>query len=228
MLHIGPYLNRRLMPRQTAAAVLIVMFASGLGYLAYNLITASILQARVRSAMPMVCAAIREQRGELVSAIEAYKAHFGVYPQDHVVSRQPTVVDAINNPLLYELGGVIYNPASKMFQLGGLEPADAKYVKGFFQCGGFENSGESSNQITRFLTANPLPARQLHDDPDVFAAGFQVSYDGLAPEVVWEFEVSTWRYVSSAPTNNPGKFDLWMEVKTKSQTVTIGNWKAVD
>jgi hypothetical protein len=73
-----------------------------------------------------------------------------------------------------------------------------------------------------------LPARQLHDDPDVFAAGFTVPCAGLASEVVWEFDVSSWRYVSSSPTNNPGKFDLWIEVKTKRQTVTIGNWKAVD
>lgn len=47
------------------------------------------------------------------------------------------------------------------------------------------------------------------------------------PRRWWEFEVSSWRYVSSSPANNPGKFDLWIEVKTKSQTVTIGNWKSV-
>lgn len=228
MLNIKQCLNRRLTGRQTAVAVLIMVGVAGLGYLAYNLITAAILDSRVQAAMPKVCAVIREQRGELLSAIEAYKAHFGVYPPDHVVSRQPMVVDAVKNPLLYELAGVIYNPTNKMFQLGGLEAADAKYVKEFFQCDGFKNCGERPDQIKRFLTTNPLPARQLHDDPDVFAAGFQVPYEGLTPEVVWEFDVSSWRYVSSSPTNNPGKFDLWIEVKTKRQTVTIGNWKAVD
>jgi hypothetical protein len=89
-----------------------------------------------------VSAAIREQPRELLSAIEAYKAHFGVYPPDHVVSRQPLVVDAVKNPLLYELAGVIYNPTNKMFQLGGLEAADAKYVKEFFRLDGFKNCGE--------------------------------------------------------------------------------------
>jgi len=55
-----------------------------------------------------------------------------------------------------------------------------------------------------------------------------VPYQGVAPEVIWEFDVSPWRYVSSAPTNNPGKFDLWNEVKTKIRTVIIGNWRAVE
>jgi len=73
-----------------------------------------------------------------------------------------------------------------------------------------------------------LPARQLHDDPDVFVTGFDLPYEELPSGVVSEFECSPWRYVSSSPTNNPGKFDLWLELKTKRQTVTIGNWKTVD
>jgi hypothetical protein len=73
---------------------------------------------------------------------------------------------------------------------------------------------------------DPLPARRLHDDPDVFALRFQVSYEGLEPEVVWEFDPSSWRYVSSSPTNNPGTFDLWIELKTRNRNIIIGNWKA--
>jgi len=228
MLNMKQHLNRPLTGRQTAVAILFIVVMAGLGYLTYNFITASILEAKVRSAMPKVSAAIRNQRRELLSAIEAYKAYFGVYPPDHVLSKQPLVVDPVTNTLLYELVGTIYNPTNKMFQLGGLEAADAKYVKVFFQCDSFKNCGERPDQIKRFLTTTPLPARQLHDDPDVFAVGFQVVDEGTAPEVVWEFEMSSWRYVSSSPTNNPGKFDLWIDVKTKSQTVTIGNWKAVD
>jgi hypothetical protein len=228
MLDLKQSLNRRLTGRQTVATILIVVVLAGLGYLAYNFITAAMLQARVESALPMVCSAIREQRRGLLSAIEAYKAHFGVYPPDHVVSRQPLVVDAVKNPLLYELAGVIYNPTNQVFELGALEPAQANYVKEFFQCDAFKNSGQRPDQLKRFLNSNPLPARQLHDDPDVFAVGFTVPYEGLSPEVHWGFDISPWRYVSSSPTNNPGKFDLWIEVKTKRQMVTIGNWKAVD
>jgi hypothetical protein len=70
--------------------------------------------------------------------------------------------------------------------------------------------------------------RQLHDDPDVFAVGFQVTLMELPPEVMWEFDISPWRYTCSLPTNNPGKFDLWIEVKAHDKMVTIGNWKGVE
>jgi hypothetical protein len=228
MLPLKQYLDRRLTALQTAVVILSVGALGLLGCLAYYFIAAAIFDARVRAAMPAVCAEIREQRRTLVSAIEAYKAHFGVYPADHVVSRQPLVVNAVDNPLLYELAGVIYEPTNKMFRLGTLEPADAKFVKEFFQCDGFKNCGERPDQITRFLTTRPLPARQLHDDPDVFVLGSTIPNEGFAPEVASAFKVSSWRYVSSSPTNNPGRFDLWIEVDTKSRTVVLGNWKSVE
>lgn len=70
MLNIKQYLKRRLTGRQTAVAVLIVVVLGGLGYLAYDSIIAAILDLRIQAAMPKVCAAIREQRRELVSAID--------------------------------------------------------------------------------------------------------------------------------------------------------------
>ena len=30
--------------------------------------------------------------------------------------------------------------------------------------------------------------------------------------------------VNSSPTNNPGKFDLWIDVGAKKQLVKLGNW----
>jgi hypothetical protein len=164
----------------------------------------------------------------LLNAIESYKAHFGFYPRDNVTNRQPVAVDAVNNPLLYELAGVVYNPATRKFELPHLEAAEADFVKEFFHCGGFTNCARQVSEIKRFLPIDPLPARQLHDDPDVYAVDSRVSYEEFPVEVVWEFNISPWRYVSSSPTNNPGKFDLWIEVKTKNRSVTIGNWKAVD
>ncbi len=228
MLQLRQYFSRRLSPRETVIVILAVAMVAGFAYCAYRFISAKVLEARVKAAMPAVCAAIREERGKLVSAIEAYKAHFGGYPPDHVISRQPRVVDPVTNTLLYELVGVIYNPTNNMFQVGSLEAAEAKYVKEFFQCDGFKNCAETPAGITRFLKIEPLPARQLHDDPDVFAVGFQVPYEGIAPEVVWEFATSPWRYVSSSPTNNSGTFDLWIELKTRYQQLVIGNWRAVE
>jgi len=228
MLPIKQYFNRRLTWRDTVVVVLGVAMLGGLGYGAYQLFMAKLLEARVNAAIPTVCTGVREQLGKLVSAIEAYKAQFGAYPPDHVLSRQPLVVDPVTNGLLYELVGVVYNPTNKMFRVGDLEPADAEFVKGFLQCEGFRNCAETKDKVKRFLTLDPVPARQLHDDPDVFAVGFQLPYEALAPEVVWELQATTWRYVSSAPAKNAGKFDLWLELKTKSRKIVIGNWKQVD
>jgi hypothetical protein len=227
MSELRQYFNRRLTARETAMVIVALAMVAGLGYGGYEFVSAKVLEAQVKAALPRVCVEVREQRGKLVSAIEAYKAHFGVYPPDHVLSRQPLVVDPVTNTLFYELVGVIYNPTNKMFQAGGMEAAEEKYVKEFFQVEGFKNCGENPDKVTRFLKIDPVPARQLHDDPDVFAVGFQVAYEGIPPEVMWEFNASPWRYVSSAPTNNPSKFDLWIDLKTRYQKVVIGNWKAV-
>jgi hypothetical protein len=228
MLQVKRFLNRSLTKPQAALVILAAAGMAALGWLAFNLLTAEILDRRIEAAVPLVCAQLREQRQVLISAVEAYKAHFGEYPPDHVVSRQPLIVDPVKNPLLYELAGVLYNPTNKTFELQNLEAADAKYVKEFFQCEGLKNCSESPDKLKHFLTTHPLPACQLHDDPDVFAVGFVPSYDKYAPEIIWHVEVTSWRYVSSTPTNNPGRFDLWAEVKTKHRAITIGNWTTVD
>jgi hypothetical protein len=36
--------------------------------------------------------------------------------------------------------------------------------------------------------------------------------------------VNPWRYVSSNPTNNPGGFDLWVDVIIGGKTNRIANW----
>ncbi len=222
------YFNRRLTRRETVIIIVILAALAGVGYASWQFIAEKILEARVNAAMPTVLEAIRAQRAQLVAAIEAYKVQFGAYPPDHVLSRQPLLVDPVNNTLLYELVGAVYNPTNKTFRVDNLEVAEADYVRKFFQVDGFKNCAETKAGIKRFLTMDPVPERQLHDDPDVFAVGFQVPYESLAPEVFWEFNVSSWRYVSSSPTNNPGKFDLWVDLSTRTQKRTIGNWKSAE
>ena len=36
--------------------------------------------------------------------------------------------------------------------------------------------------------------------------------------------LNPWRYVSTNPTNNPGRFDLWIEIREPNRTNIIGNW----
>jgi hypothetical protein len=228
VLQIKKYLNRRLTAWQSLFVVATIAGVACLGYFACRFISAKIFQAKVEAALPKVCEAIRKERGTVLSAIEAYKAHFGFYPPDSAAGGGPQIANAVTNPLLYELVGAVLNPASEMYELGGLEPAEAKFVREFLNTTGFVNSGSTTGQVVRFLPFTNFPAAQLHDDPDVFAVGFQIFWADIPPETAWEFGISTWRYVRSGATHNPGKFDLWIEVKTSSKTVTIGNWREVE
>ncbi len=222
------HLGRRLTPLQAVAVVVVAALLAGLVYWAFNLIAAWRFEARIRAALPQVCASIRTQREELVKAIEAYKAHFGAYPPDHVASRQPLVVDAVTNTLLYELAGVVYDPARKCFCVDQMEQADADYVRAFFHVDRFRNCAESRDQVKRFLPPGLLPAKQLHDDPDVFVLSAVVPYGELDRDLMWTIQAGPWHYVCTAPTNNPGHFDVWLDVRGGGRRITIGNWKAVE
>jgi len=204
------------------------MMLAGLGYGVWSFVSAKLLEARVGEAAVRLSGEIREQRNEIVSAIEAYKTHFGFYPPDNVISRNPLRVDAVSNRLAYELIGFVHNPTNRLYQAGRLEAAEAEFVNHFFHTDGMTNSSQHEEQVKHFLPAEYAYLRQLHDDPDVFALGCQMNYDGITPEMSVEIDISTWRYACFVATDNPGKFDLWLELRAGRQTTTIGNWKAAE
>jgi hypothetical protein len=224
-MDLNAQFNRRLTPREVAFVLLIAVLLAAITWLAWRTISAHNLQTKIDAAFPKVCDGVRDQRRILVKAIEDYKARFGTYPPDHVLSRQPMVVDPVTNTLLYELAGVLYNPTNKLVQAANLEPAEESFVLKFLNCDGFKNVSESAEKIPRFIKMDHMPICQLHDDPDVFLLGSPISDVALEPDVLVKFEMGSWRYVSSAPTHNPGTFDLWVEVKTPKRSSLIGNWK---
>jgi hypothetical protein len=220
-------LSRRLTPMQAAGIVLLLGVIAVLGFFAYRFAQSKLLEARVRAALPAISAEVRQQRDAIGRALEAYKTQFGTYPADHLVSLQPLVVDPVTNTLFYELCGVVLNAANRRIQVAGLEPAELDYVTNFLHCPLFRNFSDRTDGVKRFLPKENTASRQFHDDPDVFALGFNITSETVPSEVIWEVDLSTWRYISSSPTNNPGKYDLWIELKTKDHAVTIGNWAAV-
>ena len=73
--------------------------------------------------------------------------------------------------------------------------------------------------------AENMPAsREVHDNPDVNVLAFVPYWEGADPYVIVEFDVSSWRYVTSAPVHNPKSFDLWIEVATGREHFVVGNW----
>ena len=222
------YLNRRLTLGQGAAVLLVIGLLAAAGYAGYQFVAARILESRVKSAIPIICDDVRQQRSAIVKAIEAYKSYFGFYPPDHVTSRDPLRIDPVTNTLVYELSGVLLDPRNARVQVAGLEPADLAFVTNFLHCAPFRNISNNPNGLKSFLAREFIQSRQFHDDPDVFVLAFYVTSGAVPTELVWELDLGSWRYVSTSPTNNPGKFDLWMDIHYHDRTVTIGNWKAVE
>lgn len=224
MAPIRQYLQRRMSVRDAVLVVIGAAVLGGFGYAGFEFVTERLLKARVTAALPRVTGEVCRQRDELVRAIEAYKAHFGFYPPDHVFGRSPRMVEPVTNSLYYELFGTVYNPTNETYQVGHGERANAPFVREFLKCQGFTNCAENPDGIRCFLPAERRSSRQLHEDPDVFVIGVEIPFEGVTPDVQFEFDFSSWRYVASSATHNPGRFDLWAEISAQGQTVIVGNW----
>ena len=217
-------LTRQLTPKQVGITLGIVLAMAALGIAAYWKLEPQRLDYQARKLLPQIEAGIRDQQEDLVKALEAYKAHFGVYPPDRGLGRAQPSADGITNALAYELGGVVYDAQHETFNLAKQEPADATFVTNFFQCAGFKNSGTNQNQVRTFLPLDNFSLAQLHDDPDIYVLRFDPRLPVADWEVLSRIELTPWRYVSSAPRHNPGRYDLWVDIWIGGKKTELGNW----
>lgn len=145
------------------------------------------------------------ERDQLVMAIENYKAKLGYYPQDGY--------DTTKNPPTPPTYSPLYNELTKK------RIPDA--VKAQFGVSDIANIGPKSEV---FLTGlKPTQFQEVpngkgprSDDPNVEHTAAQMTYAyGDVP----------WHYNASSPTNNPGSFDLWVDITIGPKKFTVGNWK---
>jgi len=151
------------------------------------------------------------ERDRLVTLIENYKAKIGVYPPDH---RQ----NAGRNTLLYELAGAVRNPP----------PNDPNYVTPFgtirsnllwsaFEAGGIINASDDGTDIKRLM-------KELKPDQTNEVAAGAISL--VVPIDGPNGRPNPWKYLTGTnAVHNPETFDLWVDIKVRGQTRTIGNWK---
>ena len=130
--------------------------------------------------------------------------------------------------MLYELVGTAYDPTNQTYTADGFERVQKHMIRSMFNASGFGNAATNPESVRHFLSSENLFSREVHDDPDVNVLSFALELDGIDDSAAKEFEFSSWRYVSSSPTNNRGAFDLWIEIRAGDRTVIIGNWKAVE
>ena len=170
-------------------------------------------RATVRAAKSVAAA----ERAELASAIQEYHDRLGFYPPDNPA-------DSAMNPLWFELSGTTNNGLNYV-TLDGAGQISVTAVNALFNRQGFANSGtkahstdESAAPIS-FLTQ--LPPKQVRP-PDPVQPMIKVlsCSTGAAPGATF----NPWHYVSSHPTNNPGSYDLWVDLVVGGRTYQVNNW----
>jgi hypothetical protein len=179
------------------------------------------------------------EMAKLETAIDRYKAAYGFYPPSNHRTQNN---QALINQLYYELVGTTNagTSASPAYQtLDGSLPtslsggAPGSDVDKAFGVGGFmnctkPNGGEDAtaaknflpdlkpNQIWPQFTNNSVLIRLLKGSvggPD----------DGYQPLGTGTLGLNPWRYVCPG-TNNPGSYDLWVQLRISGKTNLICNW----
>jgi prepilin-type N-terminal cleavage/methylation domain-containing protein len=172
---------------------------------------------------------------EIEMAIENYKTKKGYYPPDNPGNQ------FYLNQLYYELSGTVASNGvyTTLDGNGVLDPAQANpfmYGKGFQglvnTTKGAGDEGMAANKFLRELK----PAQVATLGP-LNSAGIKI----LVGSVGWDSPIgqpippapagparvpklNPFRYVSTNPTNNPGKFDLWIDILVQGKTNRICNW----
>jgi prepilin-type N-terminal cleavage/methylation domain-containing protein len=136
------------------------------------------------------------ERDALVMSIENYKAKLGYYPQDN-----PN--DFSMSPLYNELTRTRI-PDSYTNQFGVLDIA---------------NIGPKSDVFATGLKATQF--KELGKGP----RGDDPGKEFVAGRMTYAYGDVPWHYNSSNPTNNPGAFDLWVEIPVGPKKILVGNWK---
>ena len=175
----------------------------------------------------------RAEMAQLETAIERYKAAYGFYPPDN----QLTPINPWVNQLYYELTGTtnldVNNPNYQ--SLDGVPPTltggnvnNAFGVAGFMNCSK-SSGGEDSSPARNFLPdLKPNQVWIYTNAPATEGVKLLITAVGgpyAQNQPLGQQDVNPWRYNSSNPTNNPGSYELWIQlVFAPGQTNLICNW----
>ncbi len=152
-------------------------------------------------------ATTRAELTQITTAIEAYKAVYNSYPPDN-----PNNV--AQSPLYFELMGVTLT-GSTYKSLDGGYTVPATTVHNAFGVPGILNSGATA-QATDDRPAIQSFLKDLKPG--------QIGTNAGARILLCSATETPWRYRSTNPTNNPGSYDLWVEVVAGNRTNIVANW----
>lgn len=157
---------------------------------------------------------IKTQLNEITTVIDEYHSNKGFYP--------PSLTNATHRPTLYyELVGTVFEGGSYR-TLDGKERVSFNDAQTYFGAGfnGFVNSGKKADDARNFY---PALRADSYDEPEDIPPGSDIELLSV-PVKTDSGKVLTWNYNSKTPTNNVGRYDLWVEWTLKGKTEIIGNW----
>ena len=169
----------------------------------------------------------KSEMAQLELALERYKAAYGVYP--------PSGTNFLVTPLVFELEGVTNDLKNLQYvTLDGQWSVASARVQSDFAVAGFLNcdKGGGEDYVPAKVFLPDLRANQIgtftnpsgSGNPAVPVLKTSVGGPDLNYQPLGGQNLNPWRYNSVNPTNNPGSYDLWIQLKISGKTNLIDNW----
>jgi prepilin-type N-terminal cleavage/methylation domain-containing protein len=171
--------------------------------------------------------------GLLETAIQRYHDAYGFYPPsnpNYNPNNSATSNDAMLSPLYYELLGTTIN-GTVYSTLDGSAQITTNIVAGTFGLGGFVNctkgSGDDVSPAKSFLSGLK-PGQTAGNGSAVVLVGSvggpDANYQPLSGFTsATGNNANPFRYVSPG-VNNPGSYDLWIQLSISGKTYLVCNW----
>jgi len=174
----------------------------------------------------------RAEMEKIETAIERFKAVYGVYPQS------PTIPPALNNPttlvngLYYELVGTVLTNGNYVTLDGSAQIPASDVNTAFPGVGGFINctkpgAGEDAASARSFISDLSAKKQIFAISNNTVPVAILIASVGGPDQIYTPLgapDANPWRYNSSNPTNNPGSYDLWIQLRIGGKTNLICNW----
>ena len=191
----------------------------------------------------------RTELEQVETAIRAYKAKLGYYPPDNpgnpvtnqlYFELEGTYTTNIGVMTYFiTLDGSTRIPRVAMVTLFGTDSSGNPKVAGFANCSTFAQGGDEKAPAMGFLTGfKPTQIGQMivgsGGTPFNALLICSVRWPGNGAQLVTNqlpanpraarAGLDPWQYISSNPTNNPGSFDLWVDLPIGSRIFRVSNW----
>jgi prepilin-type N-terminal cleavage/methylation domain-containing protein len=178
--------------------------------------------------------AAQAQVNQLDTLIQDYFTKYNSYPLDNPDRLQPNH-NAIH-PLYYEMMGTTFNVGMTRYETLTENITEAD-VQTYFKQNGLRNVTQSTDannpqapKAKQFLPSLTTDMYRSLDTgvtgPDVKLLRFQVKdVEANMLKDRNDSYFNPWRYISTSPTNNQGRFDLWVEFEVGGSRFRASNWE---